>query len=138
MTRTFLKTLTTGLVAATIATAGLTVPAAAGGSVSLSFTPSNQREAAALRTGLGVYSVIQGVRNGASVRQIGRDNFAGLAQNGSRNTGLIHQRGDGHSASLEQNGNGNSHGIFQFGRGTGANVVQNGNGRTGATVQFGW
>ena len=138
MTHTALKTLAAGLAALMIGSAAMTVPAAAGGSISLSYTPKNAKQKKALQTGLAIYGIVNAVKNGGSIKQLGMNNLAGLAQNGSGNLGIIHQEGNGHSGTLQQNGNGNSYGIFQFGEGTDAQVVQNGNGLSGATVQFGW
>ncbi len=112
-------------------------PAAAGGSVSISLAPANAKQDRAMRAGLGIYALYNGIKNGG-IRQKGVNNSAGLAQSGSGNLGVVHQKGNGHNGTLQQNGNGNSHGLFQFGRNTNGHVVQNGNGGTGATFQFGW
>ncbi len=112
--------------------------ARAGGSIGFYFSPRTAQDAEALDLGLRAYSLYNGLRGGASVRQSGWNNYAGIGQSGSGNLGIIHQEGSGHSASLRQNGNGNSYGIFQFGRGTDANVAQTGNGQSGAALLFGW
>lgn len=114
-----------------------TVPAAAGGSVSIDFVPASQRDADAMRLGLGLYALYNGIKN-AGIKQRGRHNSAGLAQQGSGNFGVVHQEGRGHNGTVTQNGNCNAYGLFQFGRNTSSNIVQNGNCRTGARFQFGW
>ena len=137
MTHTALKTVAAGLAALMIGTAAISTPAAAGGSITLNYTPKNAKQKQALETGLAIYGIVNAVQNG-SIKQFGKNNMAGLAQNGAGNFGVIHQEGNGHAGTLQQNGNGNSYGIFQFGKGTSADVVQNGNGKTGATFAFGW
>ncbi len=137
MTRT-LKILMAGLVSATVVSAALPSPATAGGSVSITYAPTNAKDAKALQTGLQLYGLFNAIHNGASIKQLGMNNVAGIGQNGSGNLGIVHQEGNGHSATLQQNGNGNTYGIFQFGESTSSNVVQTGNGQTGATFQFGW
>ena len=133
-----LKTLSATLVAAALATGTLIAPANAGGSVSITYLPQNQQDAQKLQAGLLLYQLFNSVKNGASIKQRGKSNIAGIGQYGAGNTGIIHQEGGGHSATLNQYGNGNSWGIFQFGQNTNANVNQYGNGGTGATFQFGW
>ena len=132
-----IKTAAASLVAMTIATSVLTVPAAAGGSVSISLAPGSAKDAQALRTGLQVYSLYNGIKNGG-IKQRGSGNIAGLLQNGGGNLGIVHQEGNGHNGTVQQNGNGNAYGLFQFGKNTNGHAVQNGNGQTGATFQFGW
>ena len=132
-----LKTLMAGLVAATLGTAAMTVPAEAGGQVSITVLPGSAKHEQAMRAGLGIYSLVQGIQNG-SIRQYGHGNSAGLKQNGKGNLGIVHQEGNGHDGTLEQNGHGNAFGLFQFGRNTSGHVAQNGHGNTGATFQFGW
>lgn len=132
-----IKTAAASLVALTVATAGLTVPASAGGSVSFHIAPGNARDAQALRAGLQMYSLYNGIKNGG-IKQRGSGNVAGLLQNGGGNLGIVHQDGNGHNGTVQQNGNRNAYGLFQFGRNTSGHAVQNGNGRTGATIQFGW
>ncbi|MER9581982.1 curlin [Mesorhizobium sp. M0276] len=137
MTRNTLKTLAAVLVAGSIGQAALSAPAYAGGWVSVTFAPGNVRDAGALATGLRFYSLYRGL-HGASIRQSGHGNAAGIGQNGRGNLGIIQQEGNGHSATLQQNGNDNAYGIFQFGRTTDANVAQNGNAGGGATFSYGW
>jgi hypothetical protein len=137
MTRNMFKTLTTALVAGSIGQLALSTPTFAGGSVSVTYAPANTRDTGALATGLRFYSLYRGL-HGASIRQSGRGNAAGIGQYGRGNLGIIHQKGNGHSATLRQNGNDNAYGIFQFGRNTDANVVQNGYGGSGATLSYGW
>jgi hypothetical protein len=133
-----LKTLSASLLAAAIATGAVTQPAHAGGSLTINYTPNNPKDAKKLQAGLLIYQIYNAVQNGASIKQLGKNNAAGIAQYGIGNTGIIHQEGKGHSATLTQTGNGNSWGIFQFGKNTNADVYQSGNGGTGATFQFGW
>lgn len=138
MTHNTLKTIMASLVAVTIGSAVMTGPAAAGGSISFDIVPTNAQDAQALKAGLQIYSIVNQVQNGASIKQIGMNNLAGIGQTGSGNLGVVHQNGNGHSGTLQQNGNDNAYGVFQFGENTDANVVQNGNGQAGATIQFGW
>ena len=111
-------------------------PAHAGGSVSVSIAPGSAASEKAMRAGLGIYAIANGIKNG-SISQNGIGNAAGLIQNGKGNLGIVHQEGDGHTGTLTQNGDGNAHGLFQFGEGTEGHVTQSG-GQTGATFQFGW
>ncbi len=134
---TIRQTLTASLVALTLGTAATTAPAAAGGSVSISIAPGNAQQERAMRAGLGLYGLYNGIKSG-SIKQRGSGNMAGLLQNGRGNFGVVHQEGRGHNGTLQQNGNGNSYGLFQFGRNTNGHVSQYGNGGTGATFQFGW
>ncbi len=136
-THTTLKTLMASLVAVTMATTALTVPAEAGGSISFTVKPKNQDEENALKAGLAIYGIVNAVKGG-KITQKGVNNIAGLAQLGSGNFGVVHQEGSGHNGTLAQNGNGNAYGLFQFGKNTDNHVVQNGNGETGATFSFGW
>lgn len=132
------STIAAALVAATIGTASLTAPALAGGSLAVTYTPTNAHDAQQLQTGLALYSLFKGIKSGGSIQQYGVGNAAGLGQYGYGNTGLIYQNGTGHQATLNQYGNANAYGVFQFGRNTTANVGQYGNGNTGATFLFGW
>lgn len=138
MTRIATIRLAAGLIAATLGTAGLATPAAAGGSFSITIEGNSPESRRALRTGLELYSAYNAVRSGAAIRQNGRGNRAGIRQDGRGNRGIVHQEGDGHSGTLDQRGARNAHGLFQFGRNTEAHVVQRGRGRTGATFQYGW
>lgn len=133
----FKKTFTAAALVAV--TAFSAVPAVAGGQLSFTVNPGNQQEADAIRAGLAIYQIVQGVESGAYVNQNGSLNGAAIAQvaNGGSN-GVIHQEGNGHNAILDQQGHGQSHGIFQFGNGANANVTQVANGETGLTFQFGW
>jgi hypothetical protein len=136
-THTTLKTLMASLVAVTMVSTALTVPAAAGGSISFTVKPKNQDEENALKAGLAIYGIVNAVKGG-KITQKGVNNMAGLAQLGSGNFGVVHQEGSGHNGTLAQNGNGNAYGLFQFGKNTDNHVVQNGNGEAGATFSFGW
>ena len=138
MTTKTLKTLTAGIAVVMIGSAALVSPAAAGGSISLTYVPQDAKHAQALEAGLEIYSIVNAVKHGASIKQIGKNNMAGLGQNGSGNLGIIHQQGKGNNGTLQQNGDDNAYGLFQFGKNNNSNVVQNGNGEVGATVQFGW
>jgi len=138
MTRKILNTIFAGATAAMLASAALTSPAQAGGSISFTLTPQNAQDEQAMRAGLGIYSVVNAIQNGASIKQNGFNNFAGIGQNGFGNLGIVHQEGNGHNGTIQQNGNNNAHGLFQFGENTDGHVVQNGNGQTGVTFQFGW
>lgn len=138
MTRKTSLTLVTGLTAAIIGAAALTTPAAAGGSISINVKPKNEKQAKNMQAGLALYGIVNAVKGGASIKQLGQNNMAGIGQNGGGNFGVIHQQGDNHAGTLQQNGNNNAYGIFQFGKNTDSNVVQNGNGDVGATFQFGW
>jgi len=113
-------------------------PVAADGAISLTLSPRNQRQADALRLGLGLYALHQHIEAGGTVRQFGRDNAAALAQRGTANWGVIDQRGSGHTGTLTQTGNSNVYGLFQSGRGTIAHVGQTGNGGTGVTIVHGF
>lgn len=137
MPHTLLKALMASLVAATIGSATLATPAAAGGSISINLEPKTAEQERAMRAGLTIYAIVNAVQNG-SIKQKGNNNAAGLGQFGSGNLGVIYQDGDNHSGTLVQNGNNNACGLFQFGKGTNADIVQNGNGETCATVTFGW
>lgn len=117
--------------------AALTEPASAGGRVSWTYAPSDRDASSALSMGLQAYGLINDLRSG-EIRQKGRNNRAGLGQNGRGNLGIVQQRGDGHSGTLQQNGDNNAFGLFQFGRGTDDHVVQNGDGGSGTTFSYGW
>ena len=123
------------LVASSMAAA---LPAAAQNSLSLTLNATNAEEAQAIRSGLTLFSLVQGAQSGAFVNQNGSLNGAAIAQvaNGG-SVGVIHQDGNGHSATLDQQGTNQAHGIFQFGNGADANVVQTANGQAGLTFQFG-
>lgn len=131
------KTLKAALAAIMIGTASLTAPAFAGGQISINLAPADADQEKAMRMGLGMYALFNGIKNGG-ITQNGNGNAAGLMQNGSGNLGVVHQEGDGHNGTLVQNGNGNACGLFQFGKNTNGHVQQNGNGGTCATLQFGW
>ncbi|WP_274426601.1 curlin [Chelativorans sp. YIM 93263] len=126
------------LLSAAVLSAGLiATPAMAGGSVSLSLHPSGGDEARILQTGMRLYALSQNIKDGR-IKQKGRNNSAGLQQNGRGNLGIVHQEGRGHEGTVRQNGNGNAYGLFQFGKNTSAHVEQNGHNQSGATFQFGW
>jgi major curlin subunit len=137
MSRAVFKILTATLLAGSIGQAALTTPAHAGGWLSVTYAPASDDDAGALATGLRLYSLYRGF-HGASIRQSGHGNAAGIGQNGRGDLGIIQQHGNGHSATLRQNGSDNTYGIFQFGRDTSANLEQNGDGGSGATFSYGW
>ncbi|MEM1378179.1 MAG: curlin repeat-containing protein [Pseudomonadota bacterium] len=131
MKRTF-KTLTAAALIATGSAFALpATDAFAGGQISVTVLPQDQKQKDAMRLGLGVLGAIKG-----NVTQNGDGNAAGLGQNGGGNTGVIMQDGNGHTGTLTQQGN-DAHGLFQFGEGTNGHIAQGGN-ETGATFQFGW
>jgi len=138
MTRKMTMSLMAGVTAAMIGSAALTAPAVAGGSISFDIKPKNDKQAKGMQAGLAIYGIVNAVQGGASIKQLGQNNMAGIGQNGGGNFGVVHQEGNGHAGTLQQNGNNNAYGIFQFGKNTNSNVVQNGNGDVGATFQFGW
>ncbi|AQS63462.1 curlin [Rhizobium rhizogenes] len=137
MTRNILKLLTVTLLVGAIAPVGFAAPAHAGGRISFNLAPGNAADGDLLSTGLRAYSLYRGLKD-ADIRQLGRGNAAGIAQNGGGNLGFIRQRGDGHAATLQQNGNNNAYGIFQYGRNTQTNVVQDGDNGSGVTFSYGW
>lgn len=138
MNRTISKTAIAAVLAGALAAPAMVVPAQAGGSVSISIGPTSRDSDRAIRTGLALYQIYNGIKTNGSIKQDGRNNTAGLAQNGKGNTGIIHQKGTGHTGTITQDGSRNAYGLFQFGRNTTGNVVQNGRGGSGATFQFGW
>ncbi|WP_349371267.1 curlin [Salinarimonas sp.] len=125
--------------AAVLLAAGLaTGPAAAGGTVTFSANAQGADAERALRAGLALYGLATDMRTNGRITQQGRDNAAGLLQNGRGNLGLVHQEGRDHVGTLEQDGDRNSYGLFQFGRGTRAHVRQRGDGGSGVTFQWGF
>ena len=131
------KTLTT-LAAAIIATASLSLPAMAGGQIAINYAPTDPEQSQMLSTGLTIFGLVNGLKNGANAIQNGNGNSAGIGQMGSGNNGLIVQEGNGHNGTIQQTGSNNACGLFQFGEATDAECVQNGNGQAGATVVFGF
>lgn len=132
------KTLKT-IVLSAVAAALLSAPATAGGSISLTYAPTDAKDAQVLSTGLALYSIFNGMKaNGGHITQDGFNNLAGIAQNGGGNLGVLEQHGNGHVGTIEQNGNNNSCGLFQFGEATEGHCVQNGNDQSSATVQIGF
>lgn len=131
------RALRAALIAAAL-TGAFAAPAAAGGTVSWTFVPQNKKEEQVVRNGLVLYQYINQAKGSAIVRQKGRNNNAGLRQDGKGNIGIIHQNGKGHNATLDQQGKNNAYGIFQYGRKTNAAVTQKGNGNAGMLFQWGW
>ena len=80
--------------------------------LSYTWSPRSPREAQALRAGLALHSLRDGLRSGGTVLQWGRNNRAALSQSGTGQFGAILQRGNGHSARLDQSGDGNAHAIL--------------------------
>ncbi len=134
MTRTVFKFASATLLAGMMA---MPVSAFAGGRISFDVAPRNSRDAELFSTGLRVYSLFRGIKDG-DIRQQGNNNAAGLAQGGRGNLGIIQQQGNGNRGTLRQNGNNNAYGLFQYGRNNDDEIVQNGNNRSGATFSFGW
>ncbi|MFK3689892.1 curlin [Agrobacterium tumefaciens] len=137
MARNMLKIMAVTLLAGGLAPAVLSTPAHAGGSISFNLAPTDGPNGDLLSTGIRAYSLYRNFKN-ADIKQLGRGNAAGIAQNGGGNLGFIRQRGNGHSATLQQNGNNNAYGIFQYGRNTDTNVVQDGDNGSGLTFSYGW
>ncbi|MFS8123375.1 curlin [Rhizobium sp. BR 250] len=137
MARNILKLLTVTMLVGGLAPVGFAAPAHAGGRISFDLAPSNSADGDLLSTGLRAYSLYRNFKD-ADIKQFGRGNAAGIAQNGGGNLGFIRQRGNGHSATLQQNGNNNAYGIFQYGRNTDTNVVQDGDNGSGLTFSYGW
>lgn len=139
MTRNFFKTTLIALSLVSMTSLGFVAPAAAAGSFSLSFATNSPRHAQELRAGMQIFNILNSLENrGGVIHQNGRNNAAGLRQNGNGNFGTVWQEGEGHHGQLEQNGSGNAYGVYQFGRNTDVNVRQIGNGQTGATFVFGF
>lgn len=118
--------------------AGLTIFApisAQAGSLSLSLNARNAQEARALNTAITLYALHRDIKSGADIRQVGRNNAAGLSQSGRNHRAIIHQRGRDHSANLIQNGGQNGKVILQFGNGAHADINQTG-GQAGILLQF--
>jgi len=138
MTRRIRTVLASTVLAAGIGLGALSAtPALAWGQVSISIAPGSAEQDRILRTGLGIYALVNGIQNGA-ITQNGTGNAAGLSQNGRDNLGIVHQDGNGHNGTVTQSGNGNAYGLFQFGTGTNAHVQQNGHGGSGLGFVFGW
>lgn len=131
------RTLRAALVAAVL-TGALAAPAAAGGTVSWNFVPQNKKDEQVVLKGLVLYQYLNQSKGNAVVTQKGRNNNAGLVQNGKGNLGVIHQDGKGHNATLDQKGRNNAYGIFQYGARTDAAVTQRGKGNTGMLFQWGY
>lgn len=139
MTRSLISTTAAALLAAAIAGLSLTAPASAAGQVSLSYTPTDPQEAAALGLGLQFISLAKGMSaNGGNISQNGFGNAAGIGQFGSGNHGVLVQQGNGHTGTINQHGNNNSCGLFQFGENTNASCDQYGNGQSSVTTVFGF
>jgi hypothetical protein len=131
------RTLRAALLAAVL-TGAFAAPATAGGTVSWNFVPQNQKDEQFVRKSLVLYQYLNQAKGNVIVRQKGKNNNAGLRQNGKGNLGVIHQDGKGHNATLDQKGKSNAYGIFQYGARTDAAVTQRGNGNAGMLFQWGW
>ena len=131
-------TISAALLAATIGVTSLPMAAPAeAGQITVRIKPKG-KDARALRTGLAIFGVIQGLKNRARIQQNGNNNSAGVAQNGSGNGALLVQNGSGQTGTITQNGNGNACGLFQFGKNTTGSCNQNGNGQLDLILQGGW
>lgn len=115
----------------------LASPVLAGGQVGVTLDPGSPEGDVALRTGLLVYGLANGMTGNGHIQQNGNGNAGGLLQGGAGNLGIVHQDGDGHQGTLQQDGGGNAHGLFQFGRGADGHVSQSG-GESGLTLQYGF
>ena len=127
----------TKFLASVLTVAALTVPAFAEGQISLTVTPTDPEAAEAMKTGIALASIFQGLSKDGGISQNGMNNFGGLFQNGSNNQGLLIQDGDNHNGQIVQNGDNNSCALIQLGEGTDGQCVQNGD-DTSATVQIGF
>jgi hypothetical protein len=136
MTRTVATTLKAAAFA--LGLVSLAGPALAGGSISLNISGNGGESEDFIRTGLGIYALINEIEGNGGITQIGNGNSAGVRQGGRGNFGVVHQEGNGHNGTLTQNGNDNTYGLFQFGEGTDAHINQFGNGGSGATFVFGF
>ena len=78
------STLKTAIAALTIASAAAltSAPALAGGSISISLSPQDSEQEQAMRAGLLIYGIANGIKNGGLIGQNGNGNTAGLAQSG--------------------------------------------------------
>lgn len=137
-----MKTLVLAAAFATSLTSAISVPmapaiAGTGGQISINVTPSNADKARALRLGLALYALSQGIDENGHVTQTGINNAAGIYQGGPNNHAIVHQEGRGHTGTVSQTGGNNSYGLFQFGENTTSHVSQTG-GQSGLTLQFGW
>ncbi len=116
-------------------------PPAQAGSFGFTITPKD-KDAAALRTGLELYSAVRSIRKGnanrASTNQRGQDNRAGISQQGTNNRAHVFQRGRGNTGTISQNGNNNAFALVQLGRRNSSHVTQNGNGNAGIRFEWGW
>lgn len=129
---------TAALLAATIGLVSLPMAAPAeAGQVTFHIKPRG-KDARALRTGLALFSVFQGLQNKARVSQNGNNNAAGVAQNGSGNGAVLVQDGSDHTGTITQNGNSNGCALLQFGKNTNGSCNQNGNGQLDLILQGGW
>jgi hypothetical protein len=137
MNRISFKGLITAALIGALGQMALSAPAYAGSWISMNVAPSDSGDAGMLSSGLQLYGLYRNFKDG-NIEQMGRNNSAGLSQNGRGNLGIIRQQGSEHAATLQQDGNDNAYGIFQFGRGSQVHVRQNGNNRSGATVSYGW
>jgi hypothetical protein len=116
----------------------LTTAVAEAGQLSVTISPSNEREAVLLELGITLYSLHRDQSSLGDVRQAGTNNRALLLQSGRQNTGVIRQRGSGHVATLRQQGSGRAFAIIQSGRGTEAHIDQSTVSVPGILIQHGW
>lgn len=137
MPRTITKTAAAALIAFTMGSGAMIVPAEAGGQISIGLAPSNQQQANAMKFGLFAYALAEGLSGQGGIVQNGNGNGAGIAQGGNGNFGVVVQDGNGHNGTIRQAGSNNTCGLFQFGHNTNGRCLQSG-GQTGTTFQFGW
>lgn len=134
-----MKTLLLSALTATAFALPVALPtaASAGSQISISFTPSNARDAQLLRLGLAAYALHENIDANGHVTQSGARNAAAIAQGGPDNRAILRQEGTDHSGSITQTGGNNAYGLFQYGTGTSAHAYQNG-GQSGLTFVYGW
>ena len=80
MNRQITKLIHATALAAAIGLPLASAPAEAGGSIGFYYSPRTARDARALDLGLRAYSAYNGLRSGAHIRQLGRNNRAGIGQ----------------------------------------------------------
>ena len=120
----------------TFATSIPSAPAEAG-QFTLRIAPHGH-DAQALRRGLQLYSIFNGFKNHAKVRQNGNDNAAAIGQYGSGDVAAVFQQGSGNSGGVVQRGNNDAFALFQFGKNNASSTQQNSDGQVGIVLQGGW
>lgn len=99
--------------------------------ITYAWTPSNDREARALSTGLALHSLRGHLREGGEARDWARAQVPGASR------AVVSQRGRDHVAQVRQGGGGNALALIQRGRGAAASVAQDG-GDGAVILQYGW